>query len=90
MSSTALTELSRRAAAIAADLKKNEPSTMLALEAGIIDTSYDTTACGRVASYRGTAVVTMDDGTKWRCVGHTPQGNAYSVTRDGYIEYLPL
>lgn len=90
MSADALEALSRRAAALAADLRKEEPSYALALEAGVRDVGYDTVRHGWVPSFSGEAVVTMADGRRWRCVGHGPRGTAEAVYRNGYIEMVPL
>ena len=90
MSADALTKLAERASALAADLRKQQPSYELALEAGVEDRSYNTVREGLVNSYRGEAVVTMADGQRWRCVGHGPRGDASHISRDGYIEFIPL
>jgi hypothetical protein len=90
MSAAQLDELAKRAQKLAADLRAKKPSATLALEAGVTDCSYRTVRYGVVASYSGAATVTMDDGTRWRCVGHGPQGDAEYVTRQGWIEMIPL
>ena len=90
LSAVALQALAERAQALAADLRKQQPSYELALEAGVEDRSYNTVREGLVNSYRGEAVVTMADGQRWRCVGHGPRGDASHISRDGYIEFIPL
>ncbi|NBV54732.1 MAG: hypothetical protein EBR79_03360 [Proteobacteria bacterium] len=90
LSATALETLARRAIDLANDLRKEEPSYRLALEAGVEDHSYSTVRNGRVSYYAGEAIVTMANGKKWRCVGHRSRGDAYSVYRQGYIEFIPL
>lgn len=90
LSADALTDLAKRAIALAADLHLSEPSYDLALEAGVRDKSYDTVRNGLVSSYSGEAIVTMADGRKWRCVGHGPRGDASHISRQGYIEFIPL
>ena len=90
LSADALTKLAERASALAKDLRKAEPSYELALENGVEDRSYPTVANGYVSSFRGEAVVTMADGQRWRCVGHGPRGDASHISRDGYIEFIPL
>ena len=90
MSADALTKLAERASALAADLRKQQPSYELALEAGVEDRSYNTVREGLVNSYRGEAVVTMADGQRWRCVGRGPRGDASHISSDGFIEFIPL
>ena len=90
MSADALTKLAERASALAADLRKQQPSYELALEAGVEDRSYNTVRYGLVGSYRGEAVVTMADGQRWRCVGRGPRGDASHISSDGFIEFIPL
>ena len=90
LSAVALRRLARKAAAIAADLEKSQPSERLALEAGVQDVSYDTVRYGRVLSYRGSAVVTMADGSRWQCIGHGPRGTSEIIYKEGYVEFVPL
>ena len=90
LSAVALQALAERAQTLAADLRKGEPSYELALENGVEDRSYNTVRYGLVGSYRGEAVVTMADGQRWRCVGRGPRGDASHISRDGYIEFIPL
>ena len=82
-----LMKLSKKAKKLAEDLKKEEPSYDLALENGVQDVSYNTTANGRVSSYKGKAIIEMDDGTVWKAVGKGPKGDAYSIMRQGRIEF---
>lgn len=90
MSADALQALAERAQTLAADLRKEQPSYELALEAGVQDRGYDTVACGHVSSFRGEAIVTLEDGSRWRCVGHGPKGGASYVSKQGYIEFIPM
>lgn len=90
LSVDSLTELAKRAIALAADLHLSEPSYDLALEAGVRDKSYNTVRCGWVSSYSGEAVIEMANGKKWKAVGHGPRGDASWVSKDGYIEFIPL
>ena len=90
LSAVALQALAERASALAEDLRKQQPSYELALEAGVEDRSYRTVQYGLVNSYRGEAIVTMADGSRWRCVGHGPLGDASHISRYGFIEFVPL
>uniref|UniRef100_A0A6M3XW46 Uncharacterized protein n=1 Tax=viral metagenome TaxID=1070528 RepID=A0A6M3XW46_9ZZZZ len=72
------------------DLRRNEPSYALALSNGVRDCSYHTQRCGMVAEYKGTAIIKMANGKMWRAVGHGPCGTAETVTRDGWIEFIPI
>ena len=84
-----LNDISKMCLQIARDLKKEIPSYFLAVENGVIDNGYDTTANGWVSSYGGTAIVKLDNGKEFRCIGHRAGGNAYYAS-DGYIEFIPL
>ena len=90
LSADALQALAKRASELAADLRAEQPSYELAIEAGGKDNGYDTVRCGWVNSYRGEAVIEMSNGKKWRCVGHGPRGDASWVSKDGYIEFIPM
>ena len=90
LSADALTKLAERAQTLAADLRKEQPSYDLALEAGVKDTGYPTVANGYVNRFSGEAVVTMADGQRWRCVGHGPKGGPSHISKQGYIEFIPL
>ena len=90
MSAAALEELAKRAAALAADLRKEEPTYELALENGIEDRGYSTVRWGFVPSFAGTAEITMADGRRWRAIGHGPEGTAEYVSRRGWIEFVPV
>lgn len=90
LSAEALEKIAKDAAELARELRGKEPTYALALAAGIEDTSYSTVRYGRVASYSGTATITMADGSKWSAVGHRPTGPADYVARQGYIEFKPL
>lgn len=90
LSSVELKKIAKKALQLAADLEKQEPSYALALENGIKDCSYNTTANGYVYSYSGEAEVTMDNGRKWKAVGHRPDGDAWCIYRQGYIEFVPI
>lgn len=90
LSADQLTNLAQQASALAADLSANQPSYQLALAAGVQDRSYNTTRFGFIASYSGTAIITMSDGRRWQAVGHGPCGSASYVSKDGFIEFIPL
>ena len=90
MSVEELKELSRKALSLAKDLKKELPSYELAIENGIEDCSYRTVANGWVSSYYGTAIIEMENGTKFKALGHSPDGDAASIYSDGYIEFHKL
>ena len=90
LSAQHLERLSKRALQLARDLRKKEPSDALALANGVEDNSYNTVRWGGVSSYSGEAVVTMADGSVWRCIGHRPTGTAEYVARDGWIEKIPM
>ena len=75
---------------LARDLRANEPSVALALRAGVKDKSYDTVANGWVLRYEGEAVVKLANGREYRCVGHGPRGDAHSIYRQGFIEFIWL
>ena len=67
------------------EVKPTLPTLTECLEAGIRDRSYNTMRNGRVRSFSGQVEINKD-GVIWVCVGHGPKGNAYVVTRQGYIE----
>jgi len=91
MSKRQLRELAKKASALADDLEKEEPTYALALENGVVDCGYSTTANGFVSSYSGEAIITMDDGEKWKAIGHGPTGgDAWTVGKQGYIEFIPI
>lgn len=90
MSSYQLEKLAKKASLLAGDLKKEEPTYNVALENGVEDCSYRTVRWGEISSYSGEATVTLENGTKWKCVGHKPQGNTHVVTREGFIEFIKL
>lgn len=90
MSANKLERISQKAADLAADLRKTEPSYRLALAAGVCDVSYRTVRWGVVASYSGEVIITMEDGSTWRAVGHGSTGTAEYVDKQGYIEFIPL
>lgn len=90
MSAEALEELSKRAASLAADLRKEQPSYTVAIEHGILDRGYDTVRYGFVPSFGGEAIITMADGRRWKAIGHRPRGSAEHVSRNGWIEFVPL
>jgi hypothetical protein len=76
MSKEALRSLAKRALLLADDLEREEPSYALAIENGVDE-------CG-------SCEITMDNGKKWKAVGHGPRGDAYYVSSEGYIEFIPL
>lgn len=90
MSSDALLTLAAKATALAKDLKAVQPSYALALACGILDRSYDTVRWGVIPSFSGECDITMADGSRWRAIGHGPEGCADYVSRDGYVEFIPL
>jgi hypothetical protein len=90
LSADALDQLAKKAKALADDLRKAEPSDELALENGITNCGYSTVRWGWVSSFRGEAIVEMTDGRRWKCVGHGPRGDAEFVSRQGWIEKIPL
>lgn len=90
MSANALEALAKRAAQIAKDLRGREPSYRLALLNGVEDRSYNTVRWGCVPSYSGDALIVMDDGSRWKAIGHGPTGTAEWVSREGYIEFVPV
>ena len=88
-SSKELEALAKLATALANALKQEQPSYALAIAAGIRDKSYDTVANGSIGSYSGEALVTMENGKIWKCIGHSSSGNAYYAS-NGYIEFIPI
>ena len=90
LSADALECLARHATALAKDLRREEPTIRLALEAGIVDSSYHTVRYGMVAEYRGTVEITLANGKRWRAIGHGPMGTAAHVSKEGWIEFIPL
>tara|TARA_R110001592_G_scaffold255416_2_gene519022 strand:+ start:2747 stop:3037 length:291 start_codon:yes stop_codon:yes gene_type:complete len=86
LSAEKLEEVAEKATALAALLRLKEPSNNLCIENGIVDCSYDTQSNGFIPSFQGETIVTMADGSKWKCKGHGPKGSAYDVSQDGYIE----
>ena len=89
-SSEELNDIAKKATSLSKDLKKEQPSYALALQNGIKDHSYNTTANGLVEAYSGSAIIEMENGQKWKAIGHGPKGNAYYVDREGYIEFIKL
>jgi hypothetical protein len=87
---------------IATLLALPEPTVELALALGVRDRSYQSTNDGRVTRYvslaqlgqrgqggaRPAATVTMADGGRWECWCVPPQGNAYTCTAHGRIEWV--
>jgi len=90
MSAAALEDLGRRAYALAADLRNAEPSIELALANGVLDKGYDTVRHGWIPSYSGEAIIVMEDGRKWKAIGHRPKGSPDWVDRVGWIEFIPM
>ena len=89
LSSVKLRELSKDLLKLAADLEAEEPSDKLAILHGIKDNGYNTTANGWIDNYSGECIVTMDNGSKWRCIGHWAGGDAWHAI-NGYIEKIKL
>lgn len=90
LSSTQCQELAQQLSQRAKDLRQKQPTYELAFSAGIEDVGYDTVRWGWVASYRGRAEITLDDGSRWLAIGHGPKGNAEYIARDGFIEFRPI
>lgn len=90
MSADQLQAVAKKATELANDLKKRQPSYALALAAGVKDAGYNTVRYGWISSYSGEAEVTMADGSRWRCIGHRPKGSAEWVSREGFIEFIPI
>ena len=90
MSATELRVLAKKAAELAEALAAERPRYALALANGVRDTSYNTVRWGRIPSFTGTAIIQMEDGRRWKAIGHEPTGTAEYVSRDGYIEFVPL
>ena len=88
LSVEALEALSKKALEGAEDLKREQPSLALALANGVKDISYSTVRWGGVTSYTGQALVTMEDGTSWRCIGHRPTGSSERIDRQGWVEFV--
>jgi len=81
--------LAKKCNTLADDLQKKQPSYSLAIENGVVDAGYNTTANGYIKSYNGETTITLDDGSVWKDVGHKSSGNAYYAD-DGYIEFIPI
>lgn len=90
LSANQLEALAKRASELAKDLRAAQPSVALALEAGVKDTSYQTPRDGYITSYYGNGIVTLEDGSQWKAIGHGPTGTAYSVYRHGFVEFVPI
>lgn len=88
MSSRQLRKLAKKAMVLAHDLERAEPSYELAILNGVRDDSYRVQS-GEVCAYSGTAIVTLENGSKWKCVGRGAGGNEYFAT-NGYIEFFPI
>ena len=58
----------------------------LAVEAGIVDKSYPTVRWGRVGKFDGNCVAEID-GNLFIVTGHSPEGDAQWIARDGYISF---
>lgn len=71
------------------NLSPNEEMIQLALEAGIKDRSYSTPRQGWVESYLGEAIIEYK-GQKYKVIGHDTEGCPMTVTREGYIEFIPV
>lgn len=89
LSAQALETIANKATSLAKDLHDTKPSYDLALAAGIIDKGYPTAANGYMHDYRGEAIIEMEDGSRWKAVGHGPSGGAISGY-SGWIEFFPL
>ena len=69
-------------------LKEKTLITEKALNAGVIDNSYDTVPFGTVNSYSGHAII-EHNGQRLAAIGHACGRNAYDAV-NGYIETVPL
>jgi len=70
-----------------------EPTILMALAAGIKDESYRTVWCELILRYSGEAVITMDNGRKWKAIGHGngPRGGLPGgASKPGWIEFIPM
>lgn len=90
MSAHSLMKLAKRAMLLADDLRKEQPTYDLAIEAGVKDKSYRTVRYGIVLSFGGEAIVEMENGKKWKCIGRGPKGDASHLSHDGFIEFIPM
>jgi len=90
LSKEALRELAEKALKLAEDLEREEPSEALALANGVKDGSYNIWDGTRYAYYSGEAVIEMDNGKKWKAIGHGTVGDPYYVYKEGWIEFCPL
>lgn len=90
MSADSMEELAKELLQFAKDLRKEQPSYELALLHGVSDRGYPTVANGYVSKYSGEAIIKMDNGKRWKAIGHGPRGDAYSIFKQGYIEFIPL
>ena len=77
--------------ALTTDFESLSPSERykLALKAGVRDKSYSTVRYGTISDYSGEAEVTVG-GRKYKVVGHGPRGTAEYVSKEGFIEFIPL
>lgn len=90
MSVQKLRKLASKANKLADDLSSQMPSYELALENGVVDRGYNTTANGYVNNYTGKAIIRMDDGSLWMAVGRRARGDAAVISRNGFIEFLRI
>ena len=90
MSAEQLDDLAKACIDRAAALRSSQPPIALALLVGIRDVSYNTVANGYITAYVGDCIVEMSGGKKWRAVGHMPVGDAATVKKQGFIEFIPL
>ena len=89
MSARELKALAKKANELAKELEAEQPGYSIAIECGVLDNSYDTTANGRVYSYSGSAIIKMENGTVWKAIGHRSSGDAW-YANDGYIEFFKM
>lgn len=90
LSAQDLTRLATMATELAVDLKAAQPTIALALAAGVRDCGYNTQSNGYIPMYRGQGEIKMADGSRWLAIGHDPEGNASWVSKDGWVEFVPL
>jgi len=89
ISSVELRKLAKKAISLANEQEQSNPSYKIALEAGIVDISYINNTNKTIASYTGEVEITMENGSKWKAIGHKPEGNSF-IENEGFIEFIPL
>lgn len=90
VSANHLSELGKALLKLSEKMLEEQPSKQEALAAGIEDRGYNTVRHGYVSSYRGIAIIQKEDGRKFRCIGHEPEGDAEVIMRNGFIEFVEI